>query len=184
VVAVVEYMSRQPFVQPSQTVVVGVSTGGWASLALASRNPANVRAVVNFAGGRGGHAGGDMNAICGRSELIRAAGAFGATARIPTIWFYAKNDSYFSPELARQMAGAWSGGGGLADLHVLPAYGEDGHDIVDDRAGWDLWGPALARFLDIRGEPQAVAAGTGSHPSAPVPLAATVSSTGDTAPTQ
>jgi dienelactone hydrolase len=186
IVAVVDYMTMQPFVAPSQTVVVGVSTGGWASLALASRNPANVRAVVNFAGGRGGHAAGEANAICGQSELIQAAGAFGASARIPTIWFYAKNDSYFSPELAKQMAGAYRDHGGVADLRVLPAYGDDGHDIVDDRAGWDLWGPALAQFLGVEGEPQSVAAGTGRHPSTPAPLATTVSATGDgdTAPTQ
>lgn len=178
VAAVVDYMNRQDFVAPSQTIVVGVSTGGWASLALASRNPANVRAVINFAGGRGGHAGGEVNAVCGKAELINAARAFGATARIPTIWFYAKNDSYFAPDLARQMASAWSEGGDPADLHVLPAYGEDGHDIADDRAGWDIWGPALARFLDIHGEPQAVARVPIPH-TGTTPLVSAVSSTGD-----
>ena len=193
VAAVVDYMNQQDFAAPSQTVVVGVSTGGWASLALASRNPPNVRAVVNFAGGRGGHAGGESNAICGEAELIKAAGAFGATAHIPTIWFYAKNDSYFSPELAKQMAAAWSDGGGQADLHVLPAYSDDGHEIVDDRAGWDIWGPALARFLEIPGDPQAVAraptsprpGGSGTTPLVST-LTSTVSSTGDgeTAPSQ
>jgi dienelactone hydrolase len=180
IAAVVDYMNRQDFVAPAQTIVVGVSTGGWASLALASRNPANVRAVVNFAGGRGGHAGGEINAVCGMSELIKAAGAFGATARIPTIWFYSENDSYFSPELAKQMASAWSDQGGLADLHVLPAYGEDGHEIVDDRVGWDIWGSALGRFLDTPGAPQAVAHAPGPHPggSGTRPLVSTVSSMG------
>ncbi len=188
VAAVVDYMNRQDFVAPSQTVVVGVSTGGWASLALASRNPATVRAVGNIAGGRGGHAGGEMNAICGEAELIKAAHAFGTGARIPTIWFYAKNDSYFAPELAQQMAAAWSDGGGLADLHVLPDYGEDGHDIADDRAGWDIWGPALARFLDIHQAPQAVASAPGPHPggSGTTPIVSSVVSTGagDAPPSQ
>ena len=186
VVAVVDYMTQESFVEPSQTIVAGVSTGGWASLALASRNPKNVRAVVNFAGGRGGHAGGEMNAICGQSELIQAAGAFGASARLPTIWFYSQNDSFFSPELATRMADAYRTHGGRAELHVLPAYGEDGHDIVDDRATWDLWGPALAQFLGVQEVSQSDVAGTGSRPSAPAPLAATVSATGDgdTAPTQ
>lgn len=182
IAAVVDYMNGQDFVAPAQTIVVGVSTGGWASLALASRNPANVRAVINFAGGRGGHADGEANAVCGISELIKAAGAYGSTARIPTIWFYSENDSYFSPGLARQMASAWSDGGGLADLNLLPAYGDDGHEIVDDRAGWDLWGPALARFLDAHGAPQAVAQrGPGPHPggTGTTPVVSTVSSTGD-----
>jgi hypothetical protein len=84
------------------------------------------------------------------------------------------------------MAGAYRDHGGVADLHLLPAYSDDGHDIVDDRAGWDLWGPALAQFLGVEREPQWVAGGTGRHPSVSAPLAATVSATGDgdTAPTQ
>jgi dienelactone hydrolase len=181
VVAVVDYMNGQDFVMPGQTVVVGVSTGGWASLALASRNPKNVKAVVNFAGGRGGHAGGEANAICGMSELIRAAGAFGTTARIPTIWFYSKNDSYFSPQLAKQMAAAWSAGGGPVDLNLVPPYGDDGHEFVDDRAGWDIWGSTLARFLDVEGAPQAVARAPGTQPggSGTTPLVSTVAATAD-----
>ena len=144
--AVVSYMAGQPFVDPSEIVVTGISTGGWASLALASRNPA-VRAVINIAGGRGGHAWGRPNEICGEQRLIQAARDYGATARIPTLWLYARNDSYFGPNLATSMAKVWRGGGGLVELSVLPAYGVEGHDISDDRAGWDVWGPAVVRFL-------------------------------------
>jgi dienelactone hydrolase len=174
--AVVGYMTQQPFIAPSQTIVVGISTGGWASLALASRNPANVRAVVNFAGGRGGHAGGQPNVICGKGQLIEAAHAYGSAARVPTIWLYSRNDSYFSPDLAKQMAAAWSEGGGLADLHVLPSYRTDGHDIADDRAGWDIWGPAVERFLDIHTQPLAVVARSPGTPGMPPPQVSAVSS--------
>ena len=145
--AVVSYMGTQPFVQPGATVVVGISTGGWASLALASRNPPEVRAIVNFAGGRGGHAGGRDNAVCGEQRLIEAARDYGSTARVPTVWLYSRNDSYFGPKLASSMAAAWQRAGGRADLELLPPYGADGHEIADDRAGWDIWGPAVARFL-------------------------------------
>ena len=51
IAAAIDYMARQPFVDPTRTIVVGVSTGGWAALALAARNLPNVRAVINFAGG-------------------------------------------------------------------------------------------------------------------------------------
>lgn len=145
--AVVSYMTTQPFIAPDQTVVVGISTGGWASLALAARSPAGVRAVVNFSGGRGGHAGGQRNAVCGERKLIEAAKTFGSTAKIPTAWFYSRNDSYFGPELARSMAKAWNGAGGLAALHLLPPYGADGHDVANDRSGWDVWGEPLDSFL-------------------------------------
>ena len=104
--AALGFMERQPFVDPSRLVVAGVSTGGWAALALAARNPPGLQLVVNFAGGRGGHAYGRPNAVCGRDRLIAATAALGRAARVPTFWAYAENDSFFGPELAAAMAGA------------------------------------------------------------------------------
>jgi len=145
--AAVSYMAQQPFVDPARIVVAGISTGGWASLALAGSRPDLVAAVVNFAGGRGGHAWGRNGAVCGESELIEAAGRYAHTARAPTLWLYAQNDSYFGPKLAAQMAAAWKAGGGGVEYVPLRAYGHEGHAIADDRAGWDLWGESLDRFL-------------------------------------
>lgn len=155
--AVVDYFSSQPFVAARETVVVGISTGGWAALALAARNPENVAGVINIAGGRGGHAGGKPNAICGEASLIEAAAIYGRTARIPSLWLYAENDSYFGPSLASAMADAWRAGGAEADLHILPAYGRDGHAIANDRAGWNVWGAATDSFLGTRHMPDVVA---------------------------
>jgi dienelactone hydrolase len=169
--AVVTFMTRQSFIAPDQTIVVGISTGGWASLALASRNPVGVRAVVNFSGGRGGHAGGRRNAVCGVRKLIEAAKAYGRTARIPTVWFYSRNDSYFTPKLATSMAESWNDAGGEAALHLLPPYGHDGHDLANDRAGWNLWGDALDEFLSTAETPQ-VAAGSAGGLIAPESLTA------------
>jgi len=145
--AAVDFMVRQPFVDPARVLVIGVSTGGWASLALASQRPELMAAVVNFAGGRGGHAWGRNNSVCGADELVKAVHDLALTARAPTLWLYAKNDSYFSPALAARMAAAWAEAGGKAEYDPLPAYGEDGHDIVDDRASWDVWGRSLDQFL-------------------------------------
>ena len=145
--AALHFMQRQAFVDPARLVVAGVSTGGWAALALAARNPPGLQLVVNFAGGRGGHAYGLAHAICGQDRLIAATAAFGSVARVPTFWAYAANDSYFGPELAAAMAAAWQAAGGRAELSLLPAYGEEGHAIVDDRASWRLWGPALDQAL-------------------------------------
>jgi dienelactone hydrolase len=145
--AAVDFMVRQPFVDPARVLVVGVSTGGWASLALASQRPDLMAAVVNFAGGRGGHAWGRKNSVCGADELVKAAHDFALTARAPTLWLYAENDSYFGPALAAKMVAAWTQAGGKGAYDPLPAYGADGHDIVDDRAGWDVWGNRLDQFL-------------------------------------
>jgi len=145
--AALGFMAGQSFIDASRLVVAGVSTGGWAALALAARNPPGLRLVVNFAGGRGGHAYGRANAVCGQDRLIAATAALGRLSRVPTFWAYAENDSYFGPELAMSMATAWNGAGGNAEFNVLPAYGEEGHALVDDRASWRLWGPALERAL-------------------------------------
>jgi dienelactone hydrolase len=145
--AALRFMQAQSFVDPARTVVAGVSTGGWAALALAARNPPGLQLVVNFAGGRGGHAYGRANAICGKDRLVAAAAAFGAQARMPTFWAYAENDSFFGPELAAAMAAAWRAAGGSAELSLLPAYGDEGHAMVDDRASWRLWGPSLEQAL-------------------------------------
>lgn len=151
--AVVNFMSEQSFVAPHATVVVGISTGGWGALALAARNPPHVSAVINFAGGRGGHAWGKPNEVCGKAKLIEAAAGYGKTARIPSLWLYAQNDSYFGPKLASDMAGAWNTAGADAELHVLSRYGSEGHDIPNDRAGWNLWGDVVDAFLTRHAPP-------------------------------
>lgn len=152
--AVVDYLSDEPFIAPGKTIVVGISTGGWAALALAARNPKNVAGVINIAGGRGGYAGGKANAVCGEARLIEASAVYGRTARVPTLWLYSENDSYFSPKLAAAMAEAWRGAGAEAELHILPAYGTDGHGIANDRAGWDLWGGVTDAFLGTHRPPE------------------------------
>lgn len=147
ITAAVNYMTKQSFVAPRGAIVAGVSTGGWASLAVAARNLPQVEAIVNFAGGRGGHAYGQPNAICGKDDLLAAARAYASHAHEPTIWYYAKNDSYFGPKLAKNLAQVWSSAGGSVEEHILPPYGTEGHTIADDRRGWDIWGPSLQSFL-------------------------------------
>ncbi len=145
--AAVRFMSKQPFVDEQHIVVAGTSTGGWASLAVAGRSIPGVRLVVNFAGGRGGHAYGRPHAVCARERLIETAGRLAERARVPTVWFYARNDSYFGPQLADAMAQAWRNAGGHVDLKLLPSYGADGHELVADRASWPLWEVDLIRHL-------------------------------------
>lgn len=145
--AAIAFIKQQPFVDANNIIAAGISTGGWASLALAALDPGLVKGVVNFAGGRGGHAYGFRNKVCGENKLVSAAGEYAKTARVPTIWFYSRNDSYFGPKLAENLARAWSNNGGQVEAQILPPYGAEGHNIADDRAGWDLWGTALDRFV-------------------------------------
>jgi dienelactone hydrolase len=180
IAATINYMTAQPFIAKHGAIVAGISTGGWASLATAARNLPQVEAVVNFAGGRGGHAYGQDNAICGEADLVSAAHHYGEAAREPTIWFYSSNDSYFGPGLAVKLAHAWTNGGGSVEEHILPAYGADGHTIADDRQGWDLWGPSLDRFLEkVHGSGMQVAAQRSGPPAATLETSA-IATTGAT----
>jgi dienelactone hydrolase len=134
-------------VRKTGALVVGHSAGGWGALALASRNPRGVAAIINFAGGRGGRSFDHANNNCAPERLIEAARVFSATARIPTLWIYAENDSYFAPSLVRRMADAWRDGGGRVDLALVPAFGLEGHRLAEAEDGAAVWAPIVAGFL-------------------------------------
>jgi dienelactone hydrolase len=148
IAAAVAFMRRQPFVRAEGTLVVGQSAGGWATLAFASQNPPGVSGMVNFAGGRGGRRGNLANHNCSPEKLVKAAAAFGRTARVPTLWIYTRNDSFFDPGLSRRMAEAYEKAGGVADYRLLPAFGHDGHYLFSSAAGVPLWAPYVAAFIE------------------------------------
>lgn len=127
-------------------MLVGVSAGGWGSLATANRADL-VRGVVNFAGGRGGYQGGRPNSNCVPDRLVSSAGTLGKAAKVPTLWIYAENDLFFAPDLSRRMHAAWTGAGGDATFHMFPAFGKDGHALFGATAGVPLWRDTVEAFL-------------------------------------
>ena len=145
--AAINYLTAQPFVRKSGVVVVGQSAGGWGALALASRNLPAVRAVINFSGGRGGRADDRANANCSAERLVAAANAFGRTARTPTLWLYAENDSYFPPALSKSLADAFRSAGGPVEYHLLQPFGVDGHVFIEKEAAAPVWGFIMEKFL-------------------------------------
>ncbi|MBR0797260.1 dienelactone hydrolase family protein [Bradyrhizobium jicamae] len=144
----IEYMSTREMIAPTKVIVVGQSGGGWGSIALASRNPPSVRAIITFAAGRGGRVDGKPNNNCAPDKLVAATGIFGLTSRVPMLWIYAENDSYFGPELAGRMHKAFEASGGHAEFHMLPAFKDDGHFLIDSPEGVPLWAPLVTEFLE------------------------------------
>lgn len=128
-------------------LIVGQSAGGWGTLALSTRPHPAVVGLINFAGGRGGHRNSKAGENCSPDSLVRAAGEFGRSAKIPMLWIYTENDSYFSPDLARSMHKAFTGNGGKAQLHMLPPFEEDGHRLLGRRSGVPAWEPLVAPFI-------------------------------------
>jgi dienelactone hydrolase len=144
---IIDYMSFQPFIKRDEVIVVGQSGGGWGAIALASQNPTSVRAIIGFAAGRGGHFNGKPNNNCAPDNLVEAVAQFGRTARIPMLWIYTHNDSYFGPDLSKRMVAAFQASGGNVEYHLLPDFGGDGHFMIDSADAIQLWAPLVSDFL-------------------------------------
>jgi dienelactone hydrolase len=145
--AAISYLREQPFIGQDGTVIVGHSAGAWGALALAGENPQGVAAIIAFAPGRGGHANDLPSQVCAPHTLIQSAAEFGEDTHVPVTWLVAANDSYFSPDLSRQMAEAFRGGRGKVDFRVLPASGSEGHWLAETEAVVKTAGPELDRAL-------------------------------------
>jgi dienelactone hydrolase len=133
--AALDFLRGQSFVRPDGAVIVGHSAGAWGALALASENPKGVSAIIAFAPGRGGRANDLPNQVCAPHTLILSAAEFGEDAHVPVIWLVAANDTYFPPDLSRQLADAFRAGGDSVDFRVLAASGDEGHWLAESEAG-------------------------------------------------
>jgi dienelactone hydrolase len=145
---IIEYMTEQKRIVPDNVIVVGQSAGGWAAIALSSQNLPALRAIITFAAGRGGRVGGKPNNNCAPDKLVIAAGEFGRSARVPMLWIYSENDTFFGPALSKQMHEAYVGAGGKAEYHMLPPFGNDGHFLIGSADAIPLWAPLVGPFLD------------------------------------
>lgn len=126
------FIRTQSFARKDASVVVGHSAGGWGALALTDRSPRDVSAIVVFAPGRGGRKDDRAGSICAPERLIAAVKEFGEDARVPVTWLVAENDSYFPPELSKQMADAFiEAGDDKVDFQVLPPFGKEGHWLAE-----------------------------------------------------
>ena len=145
---IIDYMTDQKFVVPDSAIVIGQSAGGWGAIALSSQNLPSVKALIVFAGGRGGRVGGKPNNNCAPDQLVEAAAEFGRAAREPTLWIYIENDTFFGPDLSRRMHAAYTGGGGSAEYHLMPPFKNEGHFFIDSLDAIPQWSPLVGEFLD------------------------------------
>jgi pimeloyl-ACP methyl ester carboxylesterase len=137
-------VATRPDADGTRVLGLGVSVGGAAMLAWAATRPDSLVGVVNVSGGSGAFKA-DRN--CDEDGLVSAFASFGARSRVPTLWLYAENDSFFGPGLVRRLHGAYTREGGAATLVQFGPVGNDGHKLWDLFAGRMLWLPALDQFL-------------------------------------
>ncbi|MBR0726352.1 alpha/beta hydrolase family protein [Bradyrhizobium manausense] len=145
--AAIDAMARRPDVTTSGMIAAGHSAGGLATVALTAQAPAGLVAAISFAGGRGSR---DDDDVCNEDGLVQAFASFGKTSRVPMLWVYAANDSYFGPALARRFYDGFRAGGGNAKFVTAPPYSDDGHYLYSVVAR-PQWTPYLDAFLRERG---------------------------------
>ena len=138
-----EFVSHRPDIDGTRMIAVGVSAGGFATVALTADPPPGLVAAISFAGGRGSQ---QADEVCQPEKLVAAFRTFGQRSRIPMLWVYAENDHFFGPALAQQLREAFTAGGGNVDFIAAPAFGNDGHGLFS-AAGIPQWTPYVDAFL-------------------------------------
>jgi dienelactone hydrolase len=146
--AVLDYVVTLPWADKERIVVLGQSHGGWTTLAFGTKNYPGVKALVNFAGGL-------RQESCQGWErgLARAAADYAKETRLPSLWFYGDNDSYFKPETYRAMFEQYTAAGGAARLVAFGQFGTDAHSMFGSRAGGPIWQPEVSKLLASVGLP-------------------------------
>ncbi|NGX94851.1 MAG: dienelactone hydrolase [Candidatus Afipia apatlaquensis] len=145
---IIDYLAAEKRIIPKDVIVVGQSAGGWASIALSSLNPSQVKAIIIFAAGRGGRVDGKPNNNCAPDKLVETTAEFGRTSRVPMLWIYIENDTFFGPALSKRMHEAFSAAGGKAEYHLVPPFGNDGHFFIGSPDAIPIWSPLVTKFLD------------------------------------
>ena len=113
-------------------------------------NPPPVKAIITFAAGRGGRVDGKPNNNCAPDKLVEATADFGRTSRVPMLWIYIENDTFFGPELSKKMRDAFAAAGGKAEYHLMPPFGTEGHFFIGSPDAIPIWSPLVAKFLDAQ----------------------------------
>ncbi|MBR0713267.1 S9 family peptidase [Bradyrhizobium liaoningense] len=147
---IIDFLAAEKRIVPKDVIVVGQSAGGWAAIALSSLNPPPVKAIIIFAAGRGGRVGGKPNNNCAPDKLVEATADFGRTSRVPMLWIYIDNDTFFGPALSKRMHEAFSAAGGKAEYHLMPPFGNEGHFFIGSPDAVPIWSPLVSKFLDAQ----------------------------------
>lgn len=152
VLAALSFIGTESYVDKDRVVVLGQSHGGWTTLAFgASSPPPGVRGLVNFAGGLR-----QENCAGWQHTLVRAAAGLAHDTRLPSLWFYGDNDSFFQPFIWQGMHQAYVDAGVNARLVAFGQFSGDAHAMFGSRDGEAIWQPELNRFLQEVGLPSQV----------------------------
>lgn len=150
--AVVAWVAQQPWADASRMVMMGQSHGGLTTLAYAQQPHPGFKLFVNFAGGLRW----STPDCLWQHALIDAFGRYGAKTRVPSLWFYGANDSYFPPAVIQPAFEAYVKAGGPAELVAYGPFEGDAHAMFGRSSGLPIWWPRVQEKLAAAGLPTAV----------------------------
>lgn len=145
--AAINYFKKQSFVLRDKILVLGQSTGGFTSLAVAGMDLEGVVGAINTAGvvriiDKEGNE-------CGFESLKKAVTSLGKMTRTPTLWLYGVNDSLMPESRLQTLYGAYSAEAPPSRLYVNQHMGRaDGHFVMTYTDSERLWSRAVEEFLE------------------------------------
>ncbi len=134
VATVVKWLEAQPWADTRRMLMAGQSHGGLTTVAYAQNPHPGFKLFVNFAGGL------RYTSNCQWELSLRDAfGSYGKKSKIPSIWFYGENDSYFPPAVIAPAFKAFADSGGQGELVAYGPFGVDAHAMFSSADGLDVW---------------------------------------------
>lgn len=161
-----DWLGHQPWADVSRNLMIGQSHGGLTTLAYGTNPHPGTRLLVNFAGGLR-----QENCTAWQFGLAQAIGNYGAASRLPSLWFYGDNDSYFPPAVWQEAHQRYVQAGGRAELVAFGVFGSDSHRMFGSAAGLPIWLPQVLAAMDSVGLPTAVLHNLPSGADLPTPPA-------------
>ncbi|MGH7305613.1 MAG: alpha/beta hydrolase family protein [Candidatus Rokuibacteriota bacterium] len=146
--ATIEWAKAQGDLDQKRWLLVGQSSGGFASIYTASRRPDGLVAVLAFAPGRGGRPDTHAGLPCAPDPVAKLFASIAPDIAVPVLWFYAENDAWFGPAAAKLWFESFRVAGGRGDFVMLPPFPQNrGHAVYPAAAGTPLWTAAVATFF-------------------------------------
>jgi len=145
VIAALDCLRKQPFVDARRIAVGGVSLGGLVSVMAASRDP-RFAALISMAGGirwsvRGGH---DE----ARPLVQGAWREAGHRLRIPVLILWSENDVSLNESVGRDLESELWRADATVEMKVYPGFKQNGHTLFFLAEGYPVYVPDAKRFLD------------------------------------
>jgi dienelactone hydrolase len=140
--AVIEYAQALPGVDPTRITLVGMSRGGYLSIAYAAegKHRNDISAAINFSGGWVAQA----EDLCPIDFNEISFARYGARTTIRTLWLYGASDLFYGDARVRSYAATYNRAGGKGEFKLIPGVPENGHWLSAHR---DLWRASVDAFL-------------------------------------